>query len=64
MVTLSESNYGILATLEPDYLRCVNEETYMHHEDAEVDGVAKQEENASKAGQFLAWRAKGLLRRA
>jgi len=63
MVILGESNYGVLATLEPDYLRCVNEETYAHWEDAGVNGVEKQEERAPKAGWFLAWRVKGLLRK-
>jgi len=63
MVILDELHCGVLAKLAPDNLLCANEETYAHWEDAGVNGVDKQEESASKAGQVLAWRMKGLLKK-
>ena len=62
MVVLGESNYGVLASLEPGYLRSVNEESYARWDDADT-AIDIQQLNAEKPGQYLTWRLKSLLRR-
>ena len=64
MVTLGESNYGALATLEPDYLRGMNDEHSMHREGAEADQIGEKEKSAAETGSVFAWRLKGLKKRA